>query len=290
VDRIGLGQAEVKQVASARRIFLDGKLATRYSNSGKTPALAAAPEGDIDRTLRTITFARAGKPLVRLHYYATHPQTFCCEGTVTADFVGAAREAVEKEDGVFQIYFTGASGDVTVGKYNDGSLEKREDLAGRLLAAMRESIQATQFEPVREVSWRSAALSLPKRPESDPVLAQYRAKLSQPGKTGGQELYRSAIAVAFAGRKTAIDISALFLNGAAVLHLPGEPLLEFQKYAQRLLPGRFVAVAGYGDIGPGYICPDRAYEEGGYEPSASNVAPGAEGAVKSAIRALIAGR
>ena len=35
--------------------------------------------------LRTITLASDGRPLVRLHYYATHPQTFCCDGRVSGD-------------------------------------------------------------------------------------------------------------------------------------------------------------------------------------------------------------
>jgi hypothetical protein len=48
-----------------------------------------------------------------------------------------------------------------------------------------------------------------------------------------------------------------------------------------------VAVAGYGDIQPGYLCTDQAFQEGGYEPSASNAGPGTEARVKAAIRALL---
>jgi hypothetical protein len=133
-DRIGTGEGRVERVASARRVFVEGgKLVTRYSGGGKDPKIAALPEGDIDTILKTITFANGEKPIARLHYYATHPQTFCCDGRVSSDFVGAAREAFEREEGVFQVYFTGCSGDVTVGKYNDGSGAAREGLAERLL-------------------------------------------------------------------------------------------------------------------------------------------------------------
>ena len=48
-----------------------------------------------------------------------------------------------------------------------------------------------------------------------------------------------------------------------------------------------MAVAGYGDISPGYLCTDRAFEEGGYEPSAANAGPGTEARVKQAIRRLL---
>src|ERR1035437_10020690 len=109
-DRVGIGQAKVERVASARRIRDEkGQMLTRWSSSAKDPKMAAAPEGPIDPWLKTITLAHGKKPLVRLHYYATHPQTFCCDGRASADFVGLAREAAERQDKVFQIYFTGCS-------------------------------------------------------------------------------------------------------------------------------------------------------------------------------------
>jgi hypothetical protein len=72
-----------------------------------------------------------------------------------------------------------------------------------------------------------------------------------------------------------------------ILHLPGEPMVEFQFFAQRAEPRGFVAVAGYGDCGPAYICTDKAITEGGYEPSATNVGPGTEALLKNAIQALL---
>ncbi len=288
VDRIGLAAVTVERVASERRI-LDAKrekvTAVRYSSTAKAPALALLPEGDIDREMKSISFFSGKQIVARLHYYATHPQTFCCEGTVSADFVGAAREAFEKEEGVPQIYFTGCSGDVTVGKYNDGSEQARKDLAERLLAAFRAVPAATKAEPAPQPNWKAVPLTLPPRPDSDPVFAAHKAKLESVSGTLGQDHYRSAIAVAFRNRKTPLDVAALRLGRAVVIHLPGEPMLDFQKYAQRELPGDFVAVAGYGDIAPGYLCTDIAYQQGGYEPSASNSAPGTEAAVKAAIAA-----
>jgi hypothetical protein len=62
-------------------------------------------------------------------------------------------------------------------------------------------------------------------------------------------------------------------------------MLEFSRYARSL--GREVLAAGYGDISPGYLCTDEAYRQGGYEPSASNVGPGTEAALKNAIRKLV---
>jgi hypothetical protein len=79
----------------------------------------------------------------------------------------------------------------------------------------------------------------------------------------------------------------LAIGNVYLLHLPGEPMVAFQQYAQQQRPGAFVAVAGYGDCGPGYLCTERAFREGGYEPTASAVVPESEAAIKKAISALL---
>jgi hypothetical protein len=274
VDAVGLAQVRVERVASSRRVWDRGKLVVRYSTGGKDPYQASLPEGHIDPWLRTITLASRGRPLIRLHFYATHPQTFCCDGRASADFVGEAREKLERDEGVFQIYFTGAAGNVTVGKYNDGSDAARRGLAERLLAAMKAAASQTRLEPLRNLDWRTLPVPLPRRmpeKEIEPTAS-------------GETRYRLACWHATARRKDPFDVTAVTLGPARILHLPGEPLLEFQEYALGLDPQRFIAVAGYGDIAPGYICPDRAFDEGGYEPSASWVGRGAEAVLKQAIR------
>ena len=280
-DQVGTGEAKVDRVASARRITgPDGKQITRWSSSAKTPELAAYPEGPIDPFVRTITFARAGKPLVRLHFYATHPQTFCCDGRVTADIVGAARDAVEKADKTFQIYFTGAAGDVTMGKYNDGSEAKRTQLAGRLEQGLMASITATTLHPAGAVTWRQKDFDPPRKP--------MQTLYWTTGKPSRDDLdCRSANEAAFILRKRPLSIQFLDLGAAKVVFLPGEPMLEFQKFARSLEPDQFVAVAGYGEISPGYVCTDEAHSQGGYEPSASYTSSGTEPALKEAIRAIM---
>jgi hypothetical protein len=64
-------------------------------------------------------------------------------------------------------------------------------------------------------------------------------------------------------------------------------MLEFQLFAQHAKPCDFVAVAGYGDCGPAYLCTDQAFAEGGYEPSAANTGPGSEAPLKNAIQGLL---
>ena len=295
-DRVGTGEGRVERVASARRLRGEGgKIVVRYSNAALKPDMAAAPEGDIDPILKTVTFARGDQPLARLHYYATHPQTHQLDGRASADFVGAAREGLERQEKVFQVYFTGCSGDVTVGKYNDGSPRARDELRQRLQAGMEASIASTQWAPAGRLTWRTASLTLPPKTDLTSATAIYRSKIGNRDKgrdgatqlAGAADLYRSAITLAFAQRHTPLMLTSLQIGNVHIVHLPGEPMLEFQKFAQRILPGNFVAVAGYGDCCTGYICTDRAHAEGGYEPTASLVAPGAEALMKNAIQQLL---
>ncbi len=144
-DRIGSGEAKVEGVGSTRRIMgKDGKIHPRWSYLDDL-ALRNEAEGPIDPMLKTITLARGEKPLVRLHYYACHPQNLRNNRNVGYDFPGIARETLEKKENVFQVYFPGCGGDVLVGKYNDGTPAAQEQFARRLLAGMEAAISAYAF-------------------------------------------------------------------------------------------------------------------------------------------------
>jgi len=134
---------------------------------------------------------------------------------------------------------------------------------------MRASAASTRYAPAASLSWRISEFTLPAKPPAPATD------------------YRSSLSAAFAHRKTPLAAALLEIGPAAILHLPGEPMLEFQNYARGLRPGRFTAVAGYGDISPGYLCTDQAHAEGGYEPSASHAGPGTEARVKKAIQELM---
>jgi hypothetical protein len=288
VDRVGTGQAKVDRVAATRRVAVEGgKIRVRYSTC-KEADLRALPEGTIDPYLKTITLARGPKPLVRLHYYATHPQTRYGDGRASSDFPGIAREKLERKENVFQIYFTGCGGDVTVGKYNDGSDKCRDELAERLLAGMEASIAATTLAPIGPLRWRTCPLRLTPRTDAGHTLAECIARMKDSKAAPSSRAYLGAMRAVFLQRnEQPIELSSLEIGNVYLVHLPGEPMVVFQQYAQQLKPGAFVAVAGYGDCGPGYLCTQRAFREGGYEPTASAVAPESEGVLKKAISALL---
>ena len=90
-------------------------------------------------------------------------------------------------------------------------------------------------------------------------------------------------------KKHKIDLSCLRLKQVDILHMPGELFVEYQLAAKAQRPDLFVAMAAYGDYGPGYVGTAIAYEQVGYEtqPASSNVAPEVEGVLMGAIKKLL---
>jgi len=168
VTHLGYGLGKVEKVASTRRVLTpDGKLAFIRSSKGTGPRNeqgSAAPEGLIDPYVRLVSFWDGQEPLAAMSYYACHPCSYYGRGDVSADFVGVARAAREAAlPGVAQIYFSGAGGDITCGKYNDGSVEMRPILAARLERGMKLAWETQKKVRVTaaDVSWRVAPVSLP---------------------------------------------------------------------------------------------------------------------------------
>ena len=107
-----------------------------------------AEEGTIDPFLKTISFWDGESPLLALSAYASHPMSYYGKGGVSADFVGMARRRRQADaPGVFQIYASGCSGNVTAGKYNDGDPDNRLILADRMHAAMKRGLEGDAARP-----------------------------------------------------------------------------------------------------------------------------------------------
>ncbi|HKJ69125.1 MAG TPA: hypothetical protein VKA68_14295, partial [bacterium] len=88
-----------------------------------------------------------------------------------------------------------------------------------------------------------------------------------------------------------ITLSSLHMGPVRILHMPGELNVEYQLAASEMRPDLFVAMAAYGDLGPGYICTRASYPKGGYEASrVSRVSPGVEEVLTSGMRNLLDAR
>jgi hypothetical protein len=77
ITQYGWGEAEVKEVASNRRVMgPDGKVRAVRWTATKDPALRAEPEGVIDPKVSVLSFWNGETPVAVLSYYACHPQSY----------------------------------------------------------------------------------------------------------------------------------------------------------------------------------------------------------------------
>ncbi len=288
VTHLGFGQAMVEKVASNRRILgEDGMVKIVRFSSTKDSASIAAPEGLIDPWLKCVSFWKEDQPIAVLNYYATHPMSHYGKGDVSSDFVGIARDAREKQIGVPNIYFSGAGGDIAAGKYNDGSPERRAVLAGRMEKAMRQAWEQTKKTPlsISDLEWKNVEVQLPpaKHLVEEELLAQLEDEQLDSLKKFTAAKHLAWLRRTKTGHK--VNISALKLGNVRLLNIPGEACIEYQLAAQKLKPGDHVCTAAYEEYGPGYICMEIAYRQGGYESSnrASRVAPEVEKILLTAI-------
>jgi hypothetical protein len=289
ITHVGYGQGEVEKVASSRRILDDsGKVAIVRMSRTKNPAAKAAPEGVIDPILKTLSFWNKDQPVAALHYYATHPMSYYGDGRVSSDFCGLAREKRQQEQpDVFQVYFNGCAGNVTAGKYNNATQESRIALRDRVHAGMVKAWEDTKREPIDVLQWSVEPVKFSARSEKafspevlHATLANKKVKVVQ--------RMKAAIVLAWLARiDRPIDISTLRIGKTAIIHLPGEPFVEYQLFAQKERPDDFVCVAGYGDGGIGYIPLEHSFVEGGYEPTMAFASPDSEPVIKDAIRKLL---
>jgi hypothetical protein len=286
---VGIGQGKVEQVASNRRIVGDdGKVRFTRTSATRDPKVRAEPEGLIDPWLKTVSFWNEDRPLAALHYYATHPMSYYGDGRVSADFCGLARQKRQEDDPkVHQVYFTGCAGNVTAGKYNDGARENRPVLRDRVYAAMVEAWKATRRFPSARFDWRVEPVRLPPRGEKSFSAEESRKVLADPVQSKARR-NNAAFQLAWLRRlERPIDLTCLDLGQVLIVHLPGEPFVEYQLRCQELGKDRSVCVAGYGDGGPGYLPTARAYLEGGYEPTVALAGPQSEEILHRALARLL---
>ncbi|EDY17818.1 conserved hypothetical protein-signal peptide and transmembrane prediction [Chthoniobacter flavus Ellin428] len=291
VTQIGLGHAEVKEVASNRRILgPNGKVrVTRYTAT-KDPAVRAEPEGTIDPEVSLISFWNGEAPVAVLSYYACHPQSYYRTGVANPDFPGVARylRHLEVPDAL-HVHFNGAGGNIGAGKYNDGSHAMRGVLAQRLADGMKRAWDATEKFPItaQDVGWKIEPVAVPPATFLSEQELETMLHAANADTVNGTAATLAWVQRCQAGHK--IELSCLRLGKARILHMPGELFVEYQLAAKKMRPDLFVTMAAYGDYGPGYIGTTIGYDQGGYETShaASHTAPGVETVLTEGMRKLL---
>ncbi|MCA9174816.1 MAG: hypothetical protein KDB14_10070 [Planctomycetales bacterium] len=292
ITHVASAQAQVAEVTSNRRILGDdGQVRKNRSVAPGGDDVRHLPAGCIDPWLKSVAFYDGDRKVAACYHYATHPISYCCDsGHVSAEFVGQARRLKEQHDDpdAVHVYFTGCAGNQNTGKYNNSdNKENRQKLAQRIYEGMEAASAKLQPEPIAELSWRTFDI-LP-RPRADLDAEKIQTEISDETRRVVQR-NRPAFALAWLRRcaqQMPITLSALHVNQISLLHLPGEPFVEYQLAAQARHSERFVAIAGYGDGGPWYLPTAEAYTQGGYEVSVAYCTPDVDATLTHGIDQLM---
>lgn len=290
---VSFGRGRVEQVASNRRLLgPDGKVEAVRFTACRDPELRARPEGVTDPEVALVGLWDGEEPLVALTYYATHPQSYYRTGVANPDFPGIARFMREQElCGLLHVHFTGAGGNIGAGKYNDGSPENRPVLARRLAEGMRRAWEGAKKFPLEGNAprWLVEAVALPPADHlrEEELVAQLDGTSHRAASILGSAQQLAWLRRCRAGEK--VDLACLAIGPVRILHMPGELFVEYQLAAREMAPGVEVAMAAYGDYGPGYIGTAESYGQGGYEtqPGSSFVAPEVEAVLLEAMGRLL---
>lgn len=291
VTHFGMGEGEVENLASNRRVQLaDGTVHFSRGSATADAALRALPVGTHDPKLKTLSFWDGERPVAALHCYATHPMSYYGKGGISADFPGMARAHRQADHpGVFQIYFSGCSGDVTAGKNNDGTPANRPVLADRLYQGMVRAWNGTERYPM-DARFSVGELKLEPRSSEGFTIEDMQRILADGSATTFNRIL-AAMGLSYRRRFDAgqpIDVPVLDLGKARFVLMPAESFVGYQLMAQEMAPDLFVMVAGYGECAPGYI-PTASATADGFNDAHTWlwVAPDIEGAMRGALQAAL---
>ena len=268
ISSLGYNETRLHGYASNRRILgRDGKVVgMRFSKCGDA-ALKKEPVGIIDPMLRTVAFKDSlGKIAGSMSFYATHPQVSNGRNKYSADAPGEALNILEGHwgDGLHG-FFTGAGGNVTAGKYaSPTDLEGNLLRFGKILAdGINLNLGTMKWEEARELEWHATDFPFPlQQMDKDNLLSQ----INDENVSDHERLQKAVLLTCLEYEKNAsYHLSLLRTGSVKMLFLPGEPFVEYQLYAQSLIPDEFLAVVGNCSDNFLYLPLAKHFEEGGYE-------------------------
>ena len=245
------------------------------------PLMHSLPVGVIDPFLRSVVFEdAAGQKFFAMHFYASHPQTTSLRSCVSPDVPGwALRMMEERFPETEQVYFNGCGGNVTFGKYNiKKDTEGVQELGERLGDCLIRNMSLLQKRPVGKMSIVRAEFDVPFNEKALEEFPGARAERKYIQRT--RDLWKTSHATRLSFGP---DVHLLSIE-------LGEVCVEYQLYAQALIPTQFLATAAYANGLTEYVPTADAYGDGSYETNPANcpVAPEIEVNIKGALDQVFA--
>ena len=247
------------------------------------------PEGPMDPTVLVLRIEdTAGHILGALVNYSCHPVSLGHrELMISRDYPSYALKVLEEawNQDVVAIFMNGCCGNINPRWiYDKPGLDpppprvlpdklkqrlKETKRLGNILGAealgAAESITGLTSE-VRLKS-KTVEVSLPVREEFPSRMLDWmkRAKPGEPRYERNQRILR--------GEPIVTEVQVMALDEIAVVGLPGEVFVEYQIELRRNSPYKHTFISELANDSIGYVPVPKAYEEGGYEPTVTMVAP-----------------
>ena len=310
-SEMAYSESPVVDIASNRRLPIEGGKAMMRP-ARPSADLRAKPVGKIDPLLRAVLFrSLKDGAVIGIVNYNCHPTAAGGDelGYATGDFPGVGMAIAEREAGNLKLlHLTGTAGEINPGKYvlSDSTLpgDRQRDvqlMARRYAAAIKSAVAgakdwgpAARLELSRESFELSLREKLPPLEEAQKKLAaaaeEYKknkaAAAKQPGRMRG--LGEEYLILRSRDGKLVTQAAALRLGDVFFTFLPGEDMLMFGEELRDTF-GRppLLNVTLALDIATSYVVPQVYFDEGGYEPTATRLAPAAYVELKDKMIALL---
>ena len=241
--------------------------------------------GIVDRRARVLLVeAEDGTPQAVLFHYSCHTTTKSgSEGYISPDYAGIARRVIEDAMGCKALFLAGCFGNIRPAVVN------RE--TGGFKSATKAELDACGEELGREVV--RVAGSLKTRRSSQLNARRVDVRISFGEHDPVEDLREKAADESVRGRlltgpwaggvlemidsggipdSRATEMQLMAVGPLTCVTIPGEPVQEIghaiEKRLRGLVDADDVWPVGYANDEIGYLCTDRHYEEGGYEPNA----------------------
>jgi hypothetical protein len=237
----------------------------------------------VDRRVRVLRVDGADGTLAVLFHYSCHPTTFNgSNGFISSDYPGIARAYVEKELNCKALYLAGCFGNTRPAILTEdggftSATKEQLDACGDALGL--EVCRVTNWLQTRQVAGISAKVLDVNIPYGEPMpreqLAEWAADESDRGRlmTGP---WAKGVLDLLEGEgipeNRATEMQQLSIGPIGLVSIPGEPVQEIghalEKDVRDLLGVEDLWPVGYANDEIGYLCTERQYHEGGYEPNA----------------------
>lgn len=296
ISSVATAETRIMGAGSYRRLMGDnGKVAMMRFSMAPEHIHHITPTGPIDPLLRTIAFLdKNNKVVIAAHYYASHPMAAYGRNMVSSDVPGVAiaYALANGDKNTHHIYFNGCGGDIAFGRHTVASREENLKAIGeRLGQGILKNIAHLDKKPMGELVFGHASFEFKlhqKMHKIDLLAKNKEAALYDP--YWEQYWHASYYSIVKEWEKWQnCQLSRLSIGRRIhILAMPSESCVEYQLYAQSLVPEEFVACAAYGRSYYIYIPTTKMLSEEGYEGGWGSISgPENEQSYKDAIFELM---